>query len=74
MIDSHSRSSVALVIGVLAIGLGLMEICSGEAVQGYGRTATRAEDLKTFWKTVAIHHLCGVTAIGYFLYEKFVAN
>jgi hypothetical protein len=74
MIDSHSRSNVALVVGVFAIGLGLMETCSGEALQGYGQTASRREDPKTFWKAVAIHYLCGVAAIGYFLYERFVAN
>jgi hypothetical protein len=74
MIYSHSRSNVALVVGVFAIGLGLMETCSGEALQGYGRTASRREDPKTFWKAVAIHYLCGVAAIGYFLYERFVAN
>lgn len=74
MIDSHSRSNVALVVGVLAIGLGMIETCSGEALQGYGRTASRREDPKTFWKSVAIHYLCGVAGIGYFLYERFIAN
>ena len=74
MIDSHSRSNVALVVGVLAIGLGLIETCSGEALQGYGRTASRREDPKTFWKAVAIHYLCGVAGIGYLLYERFIAK
>jgi hypothetical protein len=74
MIDSHSRSNVALVVGVVAIGLGLMETCSGEAVLGYGQTASRREDPKTFWKAVAIHYLCGVAGIGYFLYARFAAN
>jgi hypothetical protein len=74
MIDSHSRSNVALVVGVLAIGLGLIETCSGQALQGYGRTASRRDNSKAFWKAVVIHYLCGVAGIGYFLYERFIAN
>ncbi len=74
MIYSHSRLNIALIIGVFAIGLGLMETCSGEAVQGYGRTASRGEDPKTFWKAVAIHYLCGVAGVGYYLYEKFLTK
>jgi len=74
MIDSHSRSNVALIIGLFAIGLGLMETCSGEAVLGYGRTASRNEDPNTFWKAVAIHYLCGVAGVGYYLYERFLTN
>jgi hypothetical protein len=74
MIDSHSRSHVALIIGVFAIGLGLMETCSGEALQGYGRTASRGEAPKNFWKAVAIHYLCGVAGVGYYLYERFLTN
>jgi len=74
MIDSHSRSNVALVVGVLAIGLGLIETCSGEALQGYGRTASRRENPKAFWTAVVIHYLCGVAGIGYFLYERLIAN
>jgi hypothetical protein len=74
MIDSHSRSNVALIIGLLAIVLGLMETCSGDAVQGYGRTASRDKDSINFWKAVAIHYLCGVAGVGYYLYERFLAN
>jgi len=74
MIDSHSRSNIALIIGLFAIGLGLMETFSGEAVQGYGRTASRGEDSKTFWKAVAIHYLCGVAGVAYYLYARFLAN
>lgn len=74
MIDSHSRLNIALIIGVLAIGLGLMETSSGETLLGYGQTASRGEDPKTFWKAVAIHYLCGVVGVGYYLYERFLAN
>jgi hypothetical protein len=72
MIYSQSRPDIALIIGVIAIGLGIMEIFSGEALQGYGRTATRGEDPKTFWKAVSIHYLCGVVGVGYYLYERFL--
>jgi hypothetical protein len=74
MTYSHSRLFIALIIGVIAIGLGLMETCSGEALQGYGRTASRGEEPQRFWKAVAIHYLCGVAGIAYFLYEKFLAK
>jgi hypothetical protein len=74
MIEPHSRPNIALVIGVMAIGLGLMEICSGQALQGYGRTASRREDAKTFWRAVAVHYLCGAAGIGYYLYETFLAK
>lgn len=68
---TYSRSDIALIIGVIAIGLGLMETCSGEALQGYGRMASRGEEPQRFWKAVAIHYLCGAAGIAYFLYVKF---
>jgi hypothetical protein len=71
---SHSRVDVALIIGVLALGLGLMETLSGEALEGYGRTASRGQEPKRFWKAVAIHCLSGVLAIAYFLYETLLAK
>jgi hypothetical protein len=74
MIYSQSRPDIALIIGVIAVGLGIMEIFSGKALQGYGRTATRGEDPKTFWKAVAIHYLCGVAGVGYYLYEIFLTK
>jgi hypothetical protein len=73
MIDSHSRSNVAFVVGVFAIGLGLMETLSGEALRRYGQMAYRREDSRTFWEAVTGHYLGGVAAIAYFLYERFVA-
>jgi hypothetical protein len=74
MVDSHSRMNMALIVGMFAIGLGVMETCSGDALQGHGRTASRTENPKTFWKAVAIHYLCGVAGIGYYLYERFLIN
>lgn len=74
MTYSHSRLYIALIIGVFAIGLGLMETCSGEALEGYGRTASRGEEPQRFWKAVAIHYLIGVGGIAFFLYEKFLAK
>lgn len=74
MTNSHLRLDIALIIGVLAIGLGLMETCSGEALEGYGRTTSRGEEPQRFWKAVAIHYLCGVVGIAYFLYEKFLVK
>ena len=74
MTYQHSRLDIALIIGVIAIGLGLMETCSGEALEGYGRTASRGEEPQKFWKAVAIHYLCGVAGIAFFLYVKFLAK
>jgi hypothetical protein len=71
MSHSHARVQMALIVGVIAIGLGLMETLSGDAVQGYGQTASRSEDPSTFWKAVSIHFFCGVAARGYYLYETF---
>ncbi len=68
---SPARVHVALAVGVIAIGLGLMETLSGDAVQGYGQTTSRSDDPNTFWKAVAIHYLCGVAALGYYFYETF---
>jgi len=74
MNHSLDRPHMALIVGLIAIGLGLMETLSGEALLGYGRTASRGEDPKTFWKAVAVHYLCGVAGIGYYLYDKFLAR
>ncbi len=68
---SHARLHVALIVGVIAIGLALMETLSGESLQGYGQTASRNEKPAEFWKAVATHSLCGVAALGYYLYETF---
>lgn len=70
MIDPHYRSNAALIIGMLAIVLGLMETLSGEALLGYGQMVFRREAPKLFWKAVAAHFLSGIAAIGYSLYEK----
>jgi len=74
MTYQHSRLDIALIIGVCAIGLGLMEALSGEALEGYGRTACRGEEPKRFWMAVVIHYLSGVLGIAYFLYERFLAK
>jgi hypothetical protein len=74
MIYSQSRLDIAFIIGAIAIGLGLMETLSGEALQGYGRTASRNEDPKSFCKVVAIHYLCGVAGVGFYLYMKYLAK
>jgi hypothetical protein len=74
MTYSHSRVGIALIIGAFAIGLGLMETFSGEALEGYGRTASHGEEPQRFWKAVAIHYLSGVLGIAYFLYETFLAK
>lgn len=75
MIDLHcSRMNTALILGPCLILLGLMETCSGEALQRYGRMASRREDSKTFWQAVTIHYLGGFAAIGYYLYERFLTH
>jgi hypothetical protein len=74
MAKSHLRLDIALIIGALAIGLGLMETCSGEALEGYGRTASRGEEPQRFWKAIAIHYLCGVVGIAYFLFEMYMSR
>ncbi len=74
MTHSNSRVDIALIIGVFAIGLGLMETFSGEALEGYGRTASRGEEPQRFWKAVAIHYLSGALAVAYFLYETLLAK
>ena len=74
MIGSASRPHVALVVGLFSIGLGLAEICCGEAVLGYGQSVSRREDLKAFRRAVALHFLCGIGAIAYFLYSTFIAD
>jgi hypothetical protein len=71
MIYSYSRPHIALVIGMIAIGLGLIETISGDALEGYGQGASRSEEPERFWKAVAIHYLCGVAGVGYYLYDKF---
>jgi hypothetical protein len=74
MIDSHARSNMALIVGVIAIGLALMETLSGDALLGYGQMTSRGKDPKTFWRAVALHYFCGVAGIGYHLYERFLTN
>jgi hypothetical protein len=69
---SHARLHMALIVGVIAIGLALMETLSGEALEGYGQRASRSEEPDRFWKAVAIHYLCGVAGVGYYLYERFL--
>jgi hypothetical protein len=68
---SHARLHVALIVGVIAIGLALIETLSGEALEGYGQRASRSEEPGKFWKAVAIHCLCGVAGLGYYFYETF---
>jgi hypothetical protein len=74
MIDLHSKADTRLVLGVIAIGVALMETISGEALQRYGKTTTRYEEPKNFWKTVALHYFFGVASVGYYLYQRFTAN
>ena len=73
-LDPHSRLHMALIVGVLAIGLALMETLSEDALLGYGKMTSRREDPKTFWRAVASHYLCGVGAVGYYLYERFLTK
>lgn len=74
MSHSHSGLNMNLVIGIFAIGLGLTETCSGNALPGYGRSVSCDEDPKMFWQVVAIHYVGGVAALGYYLYQKFWTN
>lgn len=74
MIESHLRTNVALVIGVFASMLALMETLSGTALQGYGQMVDRRKDPRTFWKAVALHYLCGVSTVGFYLYLRILAN
>jgi uncharacterized membrane protein len=74
MNHSDLRPHIALIIGVIGIGLGLMETISGDAMEGYGRGSSRSEEPERFWKAVAVHYLCGVAGVGYFLYERFLTK
>jgi hypothetical protein len=75
MTDLHTkRLTIALVIGLFSIGLGVVETFSGDSLQGYGRTASRGEDPKAFWRAVAVHFLAGLTCLGYYLYKTFLTN
>jgi len=65
---------MALIVGVFAIGLALMETLSGEALTGYGGMVDRRDNHKTFWRAVALHYLLGVGNVGYYLCERFLTN
>lgn len=73
MAEPFSRPSVALVIGVIGIGLGVMETVSGDAVQRFGNMVSRSEDSREFWSEVVTHYLIGVAAISYFLFMRFAS-
>ena len=74
LMDSHLRPHIALIIGVIAVGLGLMETISGEALGRYGRGASRRDEPQRFWKLVATSYLCGVAAIAYYFYDRLLAR
>jgi hypothetical protein len=50
MIDLHSKADTRLVLGVIAIGVALMETISGEALQRYGKQQLAMKSPKTFGK------------------------
>ncbi len=74
MLDSSSRPYVSLWIGVILTGLGLASALTGQSLLGHGRTANRVDEPKKFWGAVAMDFLGGALGIGYFLYEKYIAN
>ena len=72
--DSDPKQYHSLILGVLLLGLALMETLSGEALGRFGRTVTRFEQPKKFRQLVAIEYIFAALSIGYFLYEKYLAK
>jgi H+/Cl- antiporter ClcA len=55
--------------GALFIFLGVWGTFTGTVWARFGRAIYRTEDPRKFWRIVAMHFLCGILLIGYFLYK-----
>ena len=69
MADMSPRMN--LLIGLAAIGLAMMQTLTGQSLQGYGRTADRSDDPKSYWGAVALAFAAGLFFLGRYIYQKF---
>ena len=63
-----ARHHTFLILGTVLMVMALIFTLTGECLVKYQGIIKRAEDPKTFWRSVAVYYLLGLLCLGLYLY------